>query len=225
MKDVHWEAVHETFTAMEKLLGDLQTLRDASSGPEEAGKGLDAAAEAEDTLVRVRGQVRDQLDILRSRLSETLSERDVYLVLFPIVAYCDECVQTRYLKAHQLSWPPLQKELFQIQDAGELFYETVDDLLMKPNTLPFIHEVFYFCLKSGFMGRYENNPTRRGEYMERLQMKIPVASTEFAPTAPPPLISLEKTRSPYWYYAGSGLVLMLVYLLLLAVGRIWDPMR
>lgn len=224
MKDVHWEAVHETFVVFERLMGGLQDLQGVSSA-EEGGGELDTVTEVEDRLVSVRREIRAQLDLLRSRLSMTLSERDVYLVLFPIVAYCDECVQTRCLKEQQLSWPTLQSELFQIQDAGEVFYETVDDLLMKPNTLPFILEVFFFCLKRGFVGRYENNPTKRGEYLERLQMKIPVAAANVAPPEPATFVGLDRTPSPYWYYAGSCLALLLVYLALITAGRIWNPLQ
>lgn len=224
MKDVHWEAVHEAFTAIERLLGSLGALGEQPSGQGEQGEEMDGRSEAEDMVVRVRAQVRDQLDLLRSRLSETLGERDVYLVLFPIVAYCDECVQTRYLAARHLSWPPLQKELFGIQDAGEIFYDTIDDLLMKPNTLPFIHGVFFFCLKSGFLGRYETSQPKRAEYMQRLQMKIPVASSESHPVEPPATIALDKTRSPYWYYAGVGAALILAYLLLVVAAHVWNPL-
>jgi type VI protein secretion system component VasF len=225
MKDVHWEAVHETFTVIERLLGNLQALKEPASGAEEEGQSLDTVTEAEDRVVRVRGEVRAQLDLLRSRLSMTLSERDVYLVLFPIVAYCDESVQTRFLKEHRLSWPPLQGELFQIQDAGEVFYETADDLLMKPNTLPFIYEIFFFCLKSGFLGRYENNPTKRSEYFERLQMKIPIASPQIEPAEPAAFIGLNRAPSPYWLYVGTGLVLMFVFLTLMTAGRLWNPLQ
>lgn len=225
MKDAHWEAVHETLVSIQGLMGSLETLRDTASESGEEERGLAEISEAGEMVVRVRAAVREQLDLLRSRLSETLSERDVYLALFPIVAYCDERVQTRYLAAHHLTWPSLQLELFQIQDAGEVFYETVDDLLMKPATLPFIHEVFLFCLKSGFLGRYESNPITRNEYMERLQMKIPVASWETAVPERPAVIAIDKTRSPYWHYAAAGAAILLAYMVLLAVGRIWDPLR
>jgi hypothetical protein len=61
--------------------------------------------------------------------------------------------------------------------------------------------------------------------MERLQMKIPVASWELTVPERPAVIALDKTRSPYWHYAGAGAAIFLAYLVLLAVGRIWDPMR
>ena len=97
-----------------------------------------------DDLLQARTELRAQLDRLRTKLSERLSERDSYLVLFPMVAHFDEWVQMRFLKGDQLSWPPLQRELFQIDDAGEIFFETLDDILLKPQTLPFVLEVFYF---------------------------------------------------------------------------------
>jgi type VI protein secretion system component VasF len=113
-----------------------------------------------------------------------------------------------------LSWLPLQKELFQIDDAGELFYETVDDILRKPQTVPFIYEVYYFCLNRGFQGRYADNPVKINEYMKRLREKIPVMDLESVDDVQEHTGRVTPVGSAIWYYAASLGALIVVYVLL-----------
>lgn len=181
MKNDQWEAIQAVFEKMEQACGQLGSPVSPVHSPLQSAEvstivGEEEVSSAPDQdqcheVVGARSEIRTQLDFLRVKLAETLAERDCYLVLFPIVAYFDEHVQTRYLDENQLSWPPLQKELFQIDDAGELFYETVDDLLRKPQTIPFIYEVYYFCLNQGFQGKYVDNPVKISEYMKKLRGK------------------------------------------------------
>ena len=188
MKNEQWEAIHALFEKMEQLCGPLES--ETVPAKSKGEKGVKARTEEirpagveSFDIVGVRAEIRKQLDILRVKLAEQLTERDCYLVVFPIVAYFDEHIKTYYLAEKQLSWPPLQKELFQIDEAGELFYETVDDLLRKPQTIPFIYEVYYFCLSQGFQGKYADNPVKISEYMKKLREKIPVVDLSTLQTA------------------------------------------
>lgn len=209
------------------------------SSPEDStrGRGQEEAIEQAravfpeptlEELVQVRAKIRDQLDILREALARDLTERDVYFILFPIVAHLDEEVQTRYVEPIRLGgWPPLQRELFDTDAAGELFYETLDDILLKPQTLPLILEVYYFCLHDGFRGRLVSNPSRRQEYMERLRGRIPQPDVDLD-DSPAPLpdrrsLSFMDSISPLWLYGGVVLALALFFLLLKAAGPHWNP--
>jgi len=230
MKNEQWEAIHVVFEKMEQLCVYLQRPASSKAAKAETVEPVEgiqkeeiASTTTEDfNIVKVRAEIRTQLDFLRVKLAEQLTERDCYLVLFPIVAYFDEHVKTYYLAERQLSWPPLQKELFQIDDAGEIFYETVDDLLRKPQTIPFIYEVYYFCLNQGFQGRYADNPVKINEYMKKLREKIPVVdlSNIQTTTGEPGQVTL--VGSAVWYYLASAGVLVVCYLLLLAFSHYWD---
>ena len=230
MKNEHWEAIQLVFEKMEQACGQLgsapSSTQPAVQPPESYGETpTEEASPAADQcydVVGVRSEIRTRLDFLRVKLAETLTERDCYLVLFPIVAYFDEHVKTCYLDENQLSWPPLQKELFQIDEAGELFYETVDDLLRKPQTIPFIYEVYYFCLNQGFQGKYVDNPVKISEYMKKLREKIPVVDLSNAQTAAAETGQVKLVGSAAWYYLASAAVLILCYLLLLAFSHYWD---
>ncbi len=225
-----WIAVHDTFKILEETFPEYASgaeteLKDTATRPE-----AQAAPQADgqvplDNLVQARSRIRSQLEILRDKLSEQLSERDVYLVLFPIVAHFDELVQTCCLKSDHRSWPPLQGELFQIDNAGEVFYDTLDDLMLKPQTLPFVLAVFYLCLNNGFVGRYAGNPARRNEYLERLRAKIPLAETGEFDGPPDEVGQLQEYRSPVWYYGTAGAVLLTAYFIFLGLARIYNPLQ
>ena len=158
MKNRYWQAIHETYTKLENLCGSALT-REIKEDEAEGAASLsmmeadEEAGLASDDLVAIRSELRTQLDFLKATLSEQYSERDTYLILFPIVAQIDEVVLSHYLGRVHSGWPSLQKELFQIDNAGEVFYEILDDILLKPQTPLFIFEVYYFCLNYGFRGR------------------------------------------------------------------------
>jgi len=227
MKNEQWEAIHALFEKMEQLCGPLEseTIPAKSKGEEGVKARTEetspAGVESFD-IVGVRAEIRKQLDILRVKLAEQLTERDCYLVVFPIVAYFDEHIKTYYLAEKQLSWPPLQKELFQIDEAGELFYETVDDLLRKPQTIPFIYEVYYFCLSQGFQGKYADNPVKISEYMKKLREKIPVVDLSTVQTTAEETGQVKLVGSALWYYLASAAVLVLFYLVLLGFSQYSD---
>ena len=224
MKNEQWEAIHAVYEKMEKLCGKLRSPRNPLYTGLLSPEIIPARQETNDgiirdasDLVRVRADIRTQLDFLRAKLSEQLSERDCYQVLFPIVGHFDELVQTNYLLELQTSWPLLQRELYQIDDAGEVFFETLDDLLLRPQTLPFIYEVYYFCLSYGFRGKYADKPVKITEYLKKLQTKISVESLESLEILnihPRETALLSHIGSPVWYYLASAVVIGACFYLL-----------
>lgn len=177
-------------------------------------------------LVDLRSKMRDQLDDLRAAITEQYSERDAYYVLFPLTAHCDEVVKKMILESHQLNWPPLQQEFYQVDDAGDLFYELLDNALSKPETLALVYEVYYFCLQDGFCGRYSVNPDRLSHYLEKLRKHIvlsPIIATE-------PTVSVAIKRAyfripNYVYYGGVGLLLLMMYSFLTMLASSWQPLQ
>lgn len=230
MKNEQWKAVHTVFEKMERLCTHLESPAPAvgaASPPAESVAGsqteqIGPAVEARYDLVGIRAEIRKELDLLRVKLAEQLTERDCYLVIFPIVSYFDEYIQTHYLDENRMSWPPLQKELFQIDDAGQLFYDTVDDILRKPQTLPFIYEVYYFCMGKGFQGRYVDNAIKINEYMKKLGKKISVRDLESAQTNGGGADRIKRVGSPVWYYIASAVVLIATYITLRVSANYWD---
>lgn len=193
----------------------LNSLREADS----------PAAVARIDLVELRGKLRTQLEHLRAIITTEHSERDAYFVLFPLTAHCDELVKKVILDISHLSWPPLQQELYQVEDAGDLFYELLDNALGKPETLPLVYQVYYFCLNDGFCGRHGVNPDRLADYLERLRSHITLPAIEdTSPNllpAPPKWLHF---RIPNRVYYGSAVfLLILVYFGLTSLASTWQP--
>lgn len=175
-------------------------------------------------LLALRSKLRGHLEALRSEITEHYSERDAYYVLFPLTAHCDELVKKRVLDTPELDWPPLQQELYQVDDAGDLFFELLDNSLSKPETLYLVYEVYYFCLRDGFCGRYIANPERIHDYLEKLAGHIrlkPLAEDSTPPQAPARRAFF---RIPnYFYYCSAGVLLLLLYVFLVNLASTWHP--
>ena len=233
MKNDLWEPVHDIFRKLDELFGRER----APSGPPSGDLLQDDAELVEpdrpaanrsmqyEDLLHARSELRKGLGEVRARLADRLNERDTYLVLFAVTAHFDELVQTRFLKGDNLTWPTLQKELFQLDDAGEIFYDTLDDILLKPQTLPFVLEVYYLCLNDGFKGRYERRPEKIREYMQQLRQRIPFEMPKPMPQEAQEPVIIEKKRSPAVYYITAGVILVAFYWLLRAAELVWNPLK
>jgi type IV/VI secretion system ImpK/VasF family protein len=220
MKNKLWAAVYDTFTEVDALLTRFEKFGSVSetspvivAGPQKkpapkagaAGPlGLRQAYSAADDLVQVRAKIRSKLDQLKAALAESLTEREGYLVLFAVVVFLDETVNNRFVKGQGTAWPPLQKELFRVDDGGALFYDTLDDVCRKADTLPFIYETYYYCLSEGFRGKYADNLAKINEYKHKLEEKIPVPKLEKSGVADqaPDLVRVDEI--PFSYYAAAA---------------------
>ncbi|MFC1706090.1 DotU family type IV/VI secretion system protein [Planctomycetota bacterium] len=234
MKDALWSAAYELFETFDRLLDKAEIpgafastdtpLGGAGASPRAAaksakgGEGLRQAFVAVDNLVGLRMELRTRLEHFKALLSERLTERESYLVLFPLVIYFDEVIQARFVTGTEATWPPLQKELFNINNGGEAFYDVVSDLLRKPDTFPFVYEIYYLCLSSGFTGRHADNPTKIKEFTSALARKIPIPEVEAGP-GEEDIARLQHPRFPIWSYVAAVAVVAFVYVALqLAVG-------
>jgi type IV/VI secretion system ImpK/VasF family protein len=167
-------------------------------------------------IVALRSEIRSRLTLLKSRLGEVLTEREVYYTVFPIVVYVDELVQIA-TAGRASDWPPLQRELYDVDNGGELFYTIIETLLKREETSPLIFETFYFCLNAGFLGQHQSEPTKIDEYKARLAFRIPIqrppveaGSGEAAP--------VELVPFPTWYYAAAAGAVVGLFLILHLFG-------
>lgn len=179
-----------------------------------------------ETLERMRSELKTQLDSLKDNLTKEMGENEVYLVMFPLVLLCDEMVMSHLPKQQQTLWPLLQSDLFQINYGGDVFYDFVDERLAKPDTPSIVFEVLYYCLASGFVGKFGSDGSKVLRYKTLICERIPGAMVPLrkkkkrrelkerpidqqAPavvTARPP-----QQRSSAWYYLTAlGIVVLFV---------------
>lgn len=175
-------------------------------------------------LVDLRSKIRVQMEGLHLALTEQYSEREAYYVLFPLTAHFDEIVKKNSLDSNEFEWPSLQNEFYNLDDAGDVFFELLDSALNKPETLPLVYEVYYFCLNDGFCGRYSAFPDRLSHYLLTLFKHIklqPIVTSN--PSTQATTKHLYFRVQNYVYYLGSGFLLVLFYLFLVFLGSTWEP--
>ena len=227
MKNKFWKAIHEVYMKLERHCGKPSRMETAAMASEDGmmaeGGSMDEGDEMEtvdaEELVSIRSDLRTQLDFLKATLAEQYSERDTYLILFPIVAQIDEVVLGHFLHKLHTGWPSLQKELFQIDNAGEVFYDILDDILLKPQTPQFIFEVYYFCLNYGFRGRHQDNPVKLRTYMKKLLGKLEQEQLETGMEDREENVVVSHKGSLFTSYLMAGGALVVVYFILLVAGR------
>jgi type VI secretion system protein ImpG len=166
-------------------------------------------------LVEVRARLRKRIVWLKSKLAEVLTDHEVYSALFPIVVYVDELVQS-VTRGEINRWEPLQSELYNVDNGGELFYSILEDRLRQEETPQVVFEVFYFCLNDGFSGMYVGDTRKIDEYKTRLAEKIPLRPTGNTEAYAP--IGVELVSFPWQYYAGSAAVLLTTFAVLSWLG-------
>ena len=151
-------------------------------------------------LVDLRARLRKRLTWLKSKLAEALADHEVYYTLFPIVVYCDELVYGCTGGA-AARWEPLQSELYEVDNGGEVFYSILDDRLRQEETNPLIFEVFYFCLSDGFLGMYQTDRKKIDEYKTRLAERIPLKPTADVEPEKKEPAAVTLVSFPWRYYA------------------------
>ncbi|WP_437308031.1 DotU family type IV/VI secretion system protein [Sorangium sp. So ce388] len=168
-------------------------------------------------FVKLRARVRQRLVWLKTQLSGTLPEHEVHYVLFPIVVHFDELVRL-VSRGATTRWEPLQSELYDVDNGGELFYARLEERLRQAETPPIVFEVFYFCLSDGFRGMYQGDEKKIAEYKARLDVRIPKKPVEEADEgaegAP-----VELVRFPVQYYAVAIAAIAGLYAVFTWLGR------
>jgi type VI secretion system protein ImpK len=107
-------------------------------------------------------------EMVRARIMQLLTESqhkgadfpvdDYDQARFAICAWIDEAVMNSTW-GERIAWvkEPLQLKFYQTTNAGELFFERLNNLGPHQND---VREVYYLCLAMGFKGRYGNEEDR-----------------------------------------------------------------
>jgi type VI secretion system protein ImpK len=172
-------------------------------------------------VVRLKGQRQRPPDAesLRRRTKATLQDiervavaggydnRDVRDTHFAVVAFLDETIQHSNDPV-RAEWVkrPLVQELFGLADAGEVFFEKLDQFRSRKDSeqLADILEVYLLCLLLGFEGRYAGG--RQGELeglMESLRMRVEyirgradqISPSAGLPPAPAPVAAIKRRNA------------------------------
>jgi len=105
-----------------------------------------------------RGQMRQLLSVAEQEArNRGYAPEDARLSTFAVVAFLDESVLNLQDPVFA-GWPrkPLQEELFGGHVAGEIFFQSVQRLLERSESMQLadVLEVFYLCVLLGYRGKY-----------------------------------------------------------------------
>jgi len=105
-----------------------------------------------------RNQIKQMIKAAEERSRRKgYSQEDTRLAIFAVVAFLDESILNSDVPA-LADWArkPLQEELFGVHMAGEVFFQSLDRLLSRDDSLALadLLEVYYLCLLLGYGGQY-----------------------------------------------------------------------
>lgn len=168
-----------------------------------------------DAITAARDNINRLVDQLRISFEQSLDKQHATQILFAVVAFLDEQIQSHLLEKGQGNWVPLQKDLYGAYNAGSLFYDTIDKIVEDPHVPEIVYCVFYFILKRGFLGKYRDSKTHIAKYLEILRDKISIEK----PSQQPKDQNLhewhmKKKIKPWHYYIGASAVSLLLLALL-----------
>jgi type VI protein secretion system component VasF len=158
-------------------------------------------------FVALRASIRERLQWLKGELATVLTEHELHYVLLPIVIYVDELV-TAITRGEASRWEPLQSELYNVENGGELFYGLLEDHLRKSDTHPFVFQIFYFCLSDGFVGKAERDLRKIEQSKLLLAARVPLAPPMKGPEQERDQ-PIELVKFPLHYYAWATAAMLL----------------
>lgn len=175
----------ELFTAIERLRSNRQAVTDAESFRHHIREAVKTAAQ-------------------EARNRAGYSTEDIRMATLAVVGFLDETILNLQNPLFA-NWPrqPLQEELFGTHMAGEVFFQNLQELLTRNNSVDLadVLEVHYLCLLLGFSGRYSLG--NRGELqsiMTAVAQKIRHIRGAFSGLAPnwqAPQEHFEVARDPW----------------------------
>ncbi len=197
-------SLQEALTAIVRLRAERQPITDAT------------AFRAQMTQLLARAE--------QEAMATGMSAQDARLAVFAVVAYLDEsALNTRLPALADWSRRPLQDELFGGHMGGEWFFQHLDQLLARPDSVELadLLEVHQLCLLLGFRGKYGAGD--RGELhaissrvAERLaRLRGPVG--DLAPSWQPPSDRVD-TKDPWLRRLTIGTIASVVLLVTLWGG-------
>jgi len=167
----------------------------------------------------LRRRIKNLLDDAeREALRTGVSTDNIQAAKFALVAFIDETIlSSNWPQKDEWVSTPLQLELYDQFDAGEVFFDRLEDLRRNAQAHGEALEVYYLCMTLGFKGRYQlHEQERLREIIEttydELRRLPGMGSTALAPHGAPRGQVAEEVRSnlPTWVLAAAAVVLALL---------------
>ncbi len=163
----------------------------------------------------LRRRIKDLLSDLESEARGAgIDSSDINGARFALVAFIDESISlSNWPQKNAWMAQPLQRELFTVFNAGEVFFERLNDFRRKPDDNHQVIEVYQLCLMLGFRGKYYLEPDKLRALMEEVYREI-YGATKTKTVILSPSGHLDdgerkkkKSRVPLWVYPVAAVVI------------------
>jgi type VI secretion system protein ImpK len=157
-------------------------------------------------LAHFRQRIRDMFaDMEREGRNAAIQSEDLISARFALTAFIDEAIARSDWQA-KAEWATnsLALEFFQTNNAGDEFFDKLEELRRRPDLKTGLLEVYYTCLTLGFQGKYAMYDPRQlrdliesiGKDLERVRGRV----IEISPRWQPPESTMQRMRSvmPAW---------------------------
>ncbi len=173
MNNEVWDYLYGYFIALEESYSKISILA-ANAQPTSTNEimGSDVGAAEPIDCLPIYQEIAKSLEECQKQLTPLLTKMELKYLLCALIFHCDETVLTKKLPTNRLiptlcEWPGLQKKMLHCRDGGERFFNHLDKLLQHSRDYKMAIEVYYFCLKQGFVGCYFNDPKKIQYYLTR----------------------------------------------------------
>lgn len=169
----------------------------------------------------LRRRIKDLLDDAeREALRTGVSPDNIQMAKFALVAFIDETIlSSDWSQKDEWVSTPLQLELYDQYDAGEVFFDRLEKLRENPKANAEALEVYYLCMTLGFKGKYQLHEQERLREIiettyEELNRLPGIGTKALAPHGQPrgQVAQEMKSKLPAWVIAAAAaLIGLLVY--------------
>lgn len=169
----------------------------------------------------LRRRIKDLLDDAeREALRTGVSPDNIQMAKFALVAFIDETIlSSDWSQKDEWVSTPLQLELYDQYDAGEVFFDRLEQLRANPKANAEAMEVYYLCMTLGFKGKYQLHEQERYREIientyEELRRQPGMGGKELAPHGQPRGQVAEEVKSklPTWVIAAAAVLIgVLIY--------------
>jgi len=148
------------------------------------------------------------------------------LAKFALVAFLDETIISSSWSQKE-AWlsDPLQIKLFETFNAGEEFFNFLNELSQKTSANKEVLEVYYLCLSLGFKGKYQlQSPENLRKTIDELNLELhPEAYRDIdliSPNGNPRQSFVQSVRSglPIWVYPLCALIVFAIFYVIMSTS-------
>jgi hypothetical protein len=129
-----------------------------------------------------------------SQLSTLLSDVEVKAIITALTIQSDEMVLIKAPLVCSKKWPKLQKRILKIKNGGNYFYRKLETIMTQAEKYSFTLQVYYLCLKMGFVGEFYNRKDELEALVVNLGTLIENPLLTFPENKNPENLSVNKTE-------------------------------